>query len=147
MYPRVHELYVEKKHLFQAAFQYKDYIWTHAGILRAWLEIATGLKDVPEGEGALAKVINDLFLSKPQLVIGAGIRRGGYDLHGGPFWADMSELMHEQDPLPINQIVGHNRVQDIKTYNRRFMGHSITFTDAQDWKQEFYELELPNVED
>lgn len=144
MYPRVHELYVEKRHLFQAAFQYEDHIWTHAGVLRGWYEIATGRKDLPKREeGNLAQLINELFLKDPRMTVAAGFRRGGYDPHGGPFWADRSEHMYEQEPLPINQIVGHSRVQKIETIPRGISQYTITFTDCQDWIAEFYELELP----
>lgn len=143
MYERVHELYVQNKHLFQAAFQHGSYLWTHGGVLRGWYEVSIGPFN-PGDEKKLAETINERFRNKPRLTISASTMRGGYDLYGGPFWAHVTELVQEKNPLPINQIVGHNRMENIITHKRRGGTWTITFTDVQDWKNEFFELEIPD---
>jgi len=66
--------------------------------------------------------------------------RGGFTNVGGPFWVDKSLL----SPKPLehyHQIVGHNRIDAIKTINIED-NTSITYCDCLDNNIKLYELEL-----
>lgn len=145
MYHDLNKLFNDNIDLFQASFQHENYVWTHAGIVEDWYVtrlipklIELGIYD--RAELTLSNKLNILYKSSlDSIKVGielfdVGYMRGGIQKVGGIFWADKIKL--QDDPLNVNQIVGHTKVSDITTIN------NVTFTDCLDKKLIFYELIL-----
>lgn len=102
---------------FRVAWQYKNWLFTHAGICKGWFT-----RNI-EYIGYVHKMIQDQY-KKPQLadclnamyetkyrgiLAQCGKTRGGTAPNGGPLWADKIELWTK--PVKgYNQVVGHTRV-------------------------------------
>ena len=112
----VKPVYSENASLFQIAYSYKNYLFTHAGLTSQWakdnkFEIENR-DDVPRAS-QWAYILNSLLLGNQDFVLGdtirplatAGYMRGG--IHApSPLWADEQELKY--NPIyGVNQIVGH----------------------------------------
>jgi len=100
---------------FRIAFQYRNYLWTHAGIHKGWYHYKLKEK-VEETDRNLADTLERLFIERYPPLFEVGWARGGtqYDV-GGPFWLDASLLIKK--PLAgLHQIVGHTHVKTIKHY-------------------------------
>lgn len=126
----LYDLFNLNKDLFQASYQYNNYIFTHAGITQDWFNNRLyGKTHEPIDEQ-----INEAFKFKYEPLFDVGIRRGGSHPTGGVFWADKYDLIN--DPLKgFKQIVGHTVVNNIEFYG------DLMFCDTGD-KMEPYILEL-----
>lgn len=122
MYWDLHDLYTKNKDLFQVAYQEKNYLFTHAGIHKGWYDYSAIPQLIESGlsnEINIADQLNGLFRLNKSSLFDIGYLRGGFSQVGGIFWAD--KKMTSRKPLEgLHQIVGHTRVDDIKT---------ITFND------------------
>jgi len=102
-------------HLFQAAYQYKDILWSHAGLTRGSWEI---YKRFLDEEGIkyedYADALNILYKMNYEPIFYAGYGRGGSSRNPGIFWADKRELIN--DPEVVSQVVGHTPVSDIEIH-------------------------------
>jgi predicted MPP superfamily phosphohydrolase len=131
---RLHEIFQENKDLFQAAYQYKEHIWTHAGIHRGWYEnrfIPEFNKHFESFEGNIADKLNEAFRFELPSLFDVGYIRWGSKPVGGIFWADKNETSHK--PLKnYHQIVGHTQVEDIKHFSYPKFDCSITYIDCID---------------
>lgn len=137
MFTTLNMIFNENKNLFQAASQYGDYLYTHAGVHSAWYN--KHLNVLNQFEGNYADKINSAFKSRHfKIFADVGRRRGGWSEAGSPIWADSSETI--RDDFPINQVIGHNRVGKIHTVARN--GYSLTFTDCLSRKVDFFELTI-----
>lgn len=109
----VDSLYEDSKDLFKAAWQKNNVLVTHAGLCQTYYTKL--LKDIHQKEYPdlnIADFLNVLWKIESSLLMKVGSRRGGQDLQGGIFWADMQELL--EDPLQeYIQIVGHTPIKDI----------------------------------
>lgn len=107
-------LFQRDRNLFHAAYQYKDWLWTHAGINERFF--ADHMEERPRhNDEDWAYVLNDMFNREEKQLFQVSPLRGGLSLYGGPLWTDRKELIRE--PMPgINQIVGHTPVPDIEEY-------------------------------
>ena len=100
------KIYSTYSHLFQVAQQFENYLFTHAGVTRSWVN-----KHVNDSAERLDEVLN--FMAQSEAGISAlsevGIARGGKCNVGGPLWCDYhAELL--RDPIPnLHQVVGHSR--------------------------------------
>jgi hypothetical protein len=118
----VSRLFADNKDLFQYACQEDDSIFTHAGIVHKWFT------DYFKGDirKNIAEQLNHPSPEQEQHLFACGTARGGFDKYGGIFWADKRELY---EPLQgFTQIVGHNRVPDIKDIT--ISGGRIIFCDC-----------------
>ncbi len=108
MQPQLTKLFEENAPLFEVAVNFRDFVFTHAGLTRAWAMKATDRILPPRDLTELlnSRPGNENSLSQLAMV---GLMRGGPHDCGGPFWCDYHlELVH--DPYPgINQVVGHTR--------------------------------------
>jgi len=69
----LHELFRENRTLFQLAFQYKNYLWTHAGVHRGWYQF-----DFPFNTGEnVAENLNLSFEQNTPSIFTVGRSRGG----------------------------------------------------------------------
>lgn len=146
--PAITALYNDNKHLFKVAYQYKNYIWTHAGITNAWfrefkeLAIEKGIWDDSLPIADMLNMANECSLQE-KLYQKSG-KRMAYaesDQKGGILWADRSET--REDSLDgYHQIVGHTPISRNTTLI--FPNGSITYTDSLHSEGGgFYELEIP----
>jgi Calcineurin-like phosphoesterase len=132
--------------LFQVALQYRNYLWTHAGIHTEFYNQKLA-SCVLEADKSLAKTLERLFREEYHPLFEVGYERGGWDekMTGGPFWIDKSRLL--KDPLRgYHQIVGHTPVDTIEHF-KPFEGDehtSLTFCDCIGFGDgSFYSLEIP----
>jgi hypothetical protein len=106
-----HELFQRDRELFHLAFQYKDWLWSHAGVNERFFSdhMENRPRHVKED---WAYMLNDMLNREEHQVFQVSYFRGGASLYAGPLWTDRKELVHQ--PMPgINQIVGHTPVPDI----------------------------------
>ena len=113
---------IKGESIFQAAYQYKDWLWTHAGVTMGFYnEIMEPLKNDKnsrfssfyKGCKNLADILNFMYTSNNEDIFRVGRSRGGWSNVPGPFWADKGDLSHKP-MIGINQIVGHTPVDLIK---------------------------------
>lgn len=114
---------IKGESIFQAAFQHKDWLWTHAGVtLGFYNDIIVPLRSGKKvGRFAsfykkmknVAEVLNFMYESNNEDIFRVGYSRGGWSKVPGPFWADKSDLTHKP-MFEINQIVGHTPCDFIK---------------------------------
>jgi hypothetical protein len=118
----VAELFADNRDLFQYACQDDSCIFTHAGMSHKWFT------DYFKGDihRNIAEQLNNPTPEQERYLYACGTARGGFDECGGIFWADIEELYK---PLQgFTQIVGHNRVPDIKDVTVN--GGRIIFCDC-----------------
>lgn len=139
-------LFNENKHIFKIAFQFRKYLWTHAGVSINWLKKHKE-HFVLFGNETIADKLNKLNESHLRTILfEVGHIRGGLPgNHGGPLWADISETIEGTIP-DYHQIVGHTPVKQIITCNT-FQGkvyddRSITFIDVLESDLDFYSLSI-----
>jgi Calcineurin-like phosphoesterase len=138
MFITLNTLFLSNQNLFQIVYQYKNVLWSHAGISNRWWK---AVKD-NLGIGKDYKLLNDCFFGSAKFrkdIMNVGRYKGGYG-DGGPLWCDKEEIMGQPrfDPY-IHQIVGHTKQNEIITYNR-VMGKTyelpaFTFIDVMDSKK------------
>jgi hypothetical protein len=105
----------EHKDLFEAAYQYRDILWSHAGLTSgSWDHYSKHLEKERIEYSDYADALNTLYKMNFGPLFAAGYGRGGGHKNPGIFWADRRELIN--DPAPISQIVGHTPVGDIETH-------------------------------
>jgi len=157
MYLRLNELFTQNEKLFQVAYQYKNYLWTHAGVHRGWyqLNIEQQTHVIRDGEkidyleidksGNVADILNFCFEARHQPIFDCGYQRGGRQKTGGPLWADFNEV-YKKPLLDYHQIMGHTRRKNIKHYDNYKGDTSTTFIDCltitNDYEDNFYILNI-----
>ena len=112
--------------LFQAAYKYKNWLWTHAGITLGFKIdcIDTVLKkkannmyaDLFDEDMDIDEFINTMYGIEHPYVFRVSHARGGSSNVPGPFWADRRELL-DKPMYDLNQIVGHTPATDISGYH------------------------------
>ena len=131
----LHEIFNKNRDLFKVAFQYKNWIFSHAGVNEFWYE-----HEFPYKSSNIADDLNNAFLEKVNSLFDVSFYRGGFKQFAGPFWADMTEMINE--PLPAyHQVVGHTRVTDIFTHEKD-KDTSVTFIDCLDNNKKVFIKEL-----
>ncbi len=107
---KVKPLFDEHKYLFQLAFEaeYEDKycLFTHAGISPTWLHEHEDIVGEPTAEN-----INSLFYTNEgiEALAEVGWARGGWVNAGGPMWADFSEVAITETLPGTYQIFGHTQ--------------------------------------
>ena len=136
MFESLNKIFNDNKLLFQMSYEVNDTIWTHAGIHQGWYNdrFFKFIKDLPDMP--LYLQLNTAFYEEYAPLFDVGHIRGGYLNVGGPLWCDTSEL--DNKPLKtINQVVGHNRKNEIHKVYR--YNKEIVYTDCLQSKIQFYE--------
>ena len=115
--------------LFNLAYEYEGWLFTHAGVCSGWLK--DNKIELPKKNIAkfLADKFNETFRMRGvdrehynlfQAFATAGGMRGGWH-NPSPLWADERELI--KDPVAhLNQVVGHTPVLTIKNHIAKFKG-------------------------
>jgi len=120
------DIFKKNLDLFQLSYQIHDTIWSHAGITEWWYKNRYLLFfdskknkqfDIVQSKklSMLSHNINKLFEYEVDILFDVGHLRGGYQVTGGPLWAD--KRMLQDNPLTgINQIVGHTVGKDLDVH-------------------------------
>ena len=135
------DVFRKNKDCFQVAYQYRKYLFTHAGVTKSWYHQHEAIiSSYMSNHLSLGKALDEMSRSKNYPVLfDAGKIRGGHLEHGGVMWADISETL--EDHLEgIHQVVGHTPLKQISTVGNR--KSSITYIDVLDFKTVFYELNV-----
>lgn len=124
----LNELFTANKNKFQLAFEYKNYLFTHAGVTRMWAN------EYLSKDKSIADQLNTLYKNMDDCVFTVGRRRGGWSKYGGPLWADKSEFDQNIDSLlpGIHQVVGHTPVHELTTCKHNTENESVIFCDYLD---------------
>jgi predicted MPP superfamily phosphohydrolase len=94
--------------LLQVCYRWEDYLFTHAGVTKTWLDQA-GYK----GE-EIEAFINDLFRYKPQKFLFNGNDPYRDDVTQSPLWVRPRSLRKDAfRPETIRQVVGHTARQKL----------------------------------
>lgn len=108
----------------RAAYAYKGFLFTHAGVTRKLLRIfQMQLDSVTENNVAMLinlifkEAIKHEFFRHP--IFNISITRSGTDKFGGIFWEDLEDLMGSYPRSPLKQVVGHTQVEEIVLDNGR----------------------------
>lgn len=131
--------------LFQVAWQYENYLWTHAGIHSEYYNQNIAIR-VRETDESLAETLERLFKEEYDPLFEVGPERGAWNdkSNGGPFWLDSSRLI--MNPLRgYHQIVGHTPVKTIEYYKpyENDINTSVTLCDCiERGDGSFYTLEI-----
>lgn len=133
-------------HLFQLAYQVRNFLFTHAGVSNAWYhQFKAYAESYPlnynlQHFNTLAEALNAVEEGPYRGVLHQiSIYRGGKADHGGITWADKQELL--QDPLfGYHQVVGHTPVPYVERVDVD-VDTSVTFIDVLRTELRFYELE------
>ena len=102
-------LFNSEINLFCYAWQYRNILFTHAGVSQYWIDNSLCHNILPDA----AACLNDpsMLSSNPDAVYDCGFVRNGNSDNGGIFWADLKEL--DRLPVRLVQVAGHNRVKEI----------------------------------
>lgn len=104
------KLYDDYNDCFQNAYQYRNLLFTHAGVSEEWFSDTFQATTKDE----IAWQLNHCVDGQVEALHYCGVRRGGPFPYGGIFWADKGEFAHPLEGYV--QIVGHNRVDAIEEW-------------------------------
>ena len=103
----------------KAAYAYKGFLFTHAGVTRKLMRIFKLQLDDPNAAN-LAILINLIFKESikhaffKHPIFNISIRRRGPDRFGGIFWEDLEDLLNSYPHgSPVWQVIGHTPVENI----------------------------------
>lgn len=133
MFASWNHLFSKNEKLFKIAYQYRNYLFTHAGVSSGWMrKHQDTVNNVGSAAGAdtLAGKLNAIAMTGSGGCLHAiGDLRGGYAEWGGVTWADIRET--SRNPLEhYHQIVGHSKIKEpCKVDNGTC---SVTYIDVLD---------------
>ena len=150
MAPDLYQLFYDNRELFKLAYQYKNTIWTHAGIHKGWYKYF--VQPILDGKTHtrfteflvdcknIADILNLMYEFRYEPIFMVSHHRGGHNKVGGPLWADKIEIYTK--PLPqMHQVIGHTPVACPKTYDFYDLT-KVTFCDCMAVCDTFYKLDL-----
>lgn len=104
---------------WRAAYAYKNFLFTHAGVTRRLYKIFQMQLDESSAYN-VAVLMNLIFKEslKHQFfkhpIFNISVSRSGPDKFGGIFWEDLLDLAQSfEDPIPLWQVVGHTQIDHI----------------------------------
>lgn len=120
MAENLHMIFIHNKDLFQVAYQYQNYLWTHAGVSNGWLK--QNQEEIDEFKERFdvtdyADLFNKMFLTSKynHLLHQVGKGRKGSHKFGGITWADSEETSNNY-LTGVHQIVGHSPIEQITKF-------------------------------
>ena len=131
MHYDLYDIFNNNKDSFQVAYQYENYIWTHAGIHRGWYQsfLAQYNKYFQMFDENVAGKLNIAYKYEVKSLFDVGYLRWGMQKVGGIFWADKQETWLK--PLKeYHQICGHTHIEDIKQIEYKKFNCSVTYIDV-----------------
>jgi len=137
------DLFNENINAFLVAWQYQNYLFTHAGLTNTWYKefISSPLYNrIADEQLPIADLLNKANQTAMRGILHrAGSSRGGLGC-GGITWADKSELMSDMI-IGYHQVVGHTPVQSIERFSYDD-STSVLFLDVLDTLTYFHEMEI-----
>ena len=101
----MHDLFMNNIDKFQLIYEFENYIFSHAGIYKAWMEkhdlTLDDLKDFKTFIKDRWKTLEDV-----------SFYRNGYDKVGSCVWADLYESIGNELYTDKRQIVGHSQLRE-----------------------------------
>lgn len=137
------KLFNDNQSHFQIAWQIDDYLFSHAGVTKAWFDdflTSEYFNTFNSNAPTLSEILNNAnskLAPITKILFKAGKHRGGKG-NGSVVWADKRELAYDM-LSGYHQIVGHTPSRTIETISYDNYT-SATFVDILDNKVEFYEL-------
>lgn len=131
----------DNEDIMQIAYKMDNFLFTHAGITKTWLENME-----IENDENMVDVINDYAKYKPNLFAFGAIGRSGYvDPYGdnkwqNPIWVRPRSLMRDSKKLGYVQIVGHT-VQNCIDFKGKSTGGKYYFVDTLGTSGEYLMIE------
>ena len=108
----------------RAAYAYKGFLFTHAGVTHKLMKIfKMQLDDLTENNVAILtnmifrEAIKHEFFRHP--IFNISLNRSGTDRFGGIFWEDLEDLISSCPRSQLRQVVGHTPVEEIVIDNGR----------------------------
>ncbi|MBR3899778.1 MAG: metallophosphoesterase [Elusimicrobiaceae bacterium] len=108
----------------RAAYAYKGFLFTHAGVTNRLMKIfKMQLDELTENNVAILanmifrEAIKHEFFRHP--IFNISLNRSGTDRFGGIFWEDLDDLMASCPKSQLRQVVGHTPVEEIVLDNGR----------------------------
>ena len=121
----LYKIFSQHEHFFYMAFEYKNYLFTHAGVSKPWAEDTLGSLD------NISTDINNLLLTKDKRLCNRHRCRDGSNKYGSCMWADKSEFEAPGMLIPnMHQIVGHTPTDSIERSKWNTENESIVFCDC-----------------
>ncbi|MBR3631792.1 MAG: metallophosphoesterase [Elusimicrobiaceae bacterium] len=115
----------------RAAYAYKGFLFTHAGVTHKLMKIfKMQLDELTENNVSLMinmvfrEAIKHEFFRHP--IFNISLHRSGTDKFGGIFWEDLDDLLASCPRSELRQVVGHTPVEEIVVDN----GHNIIPVDV-----------------
>lgn len=108
----------------RAAYAYKGFLFTHAGVTHKLMKIfKMQLDELTENNVAVLanmvfrEAVKHEFFRHP--IFNISIHRSGPDKFGGIFWEDLDDLLLSAPRSELRQVVGHTQVDEIVLDNGR----------------------------
>ena len=108
----------------RAAYAYKGFLFTHAGVTHKLMKIfKMQLDELTENNVAIMinmifrEAIKHEFFRHP--IFNISLHRSGTDKFGGIFWEDLDDLLASCQRSELKQVVGHTPVEEIVVDNGR----------------------------
>lgn len=108
----------------RAAYAYKGFLFTHAGVTHKLMKILKMQLDELT-ENSVAMLINMVFREAVKHefykhpIFNISLHRSGTDRFGGIFWEDLDDLLLSCPRSELRQVVGHTQVEKIVVDNGR----------------------------
>lgn len=129
----------KNKDLFRIAYKLDNFLFSHAGISKTWLE----LMEIPN-DASMVDVVNDYLKYKPRVFGFRGLNIEKYhdsfgdNIWQGPLWIRPRSLMKEY--LGYTQVVGHT-IQNCIDFKGKSTGGKYYFVDTLGTSGEYLMIE------
>jgi len=136
------EIFNRNVEKFQLAYQYKNYLFSHAGVHFGWYHFVFTkvIKDMNMENMSVTEQLNEAFLHRIPCLFDVDWYRNGNKRVSGPLWCD-KQLMSKKPLKNMHQIVGHTATDEIKIFKKND-ATSVVFCDILNTKEDFYTLSI-----
>lgn len=153
MFWDLYHLFTTNTDLFEMAWSFQNYLFTHAGVITKWYEKREPMMRSlwnkynqvygEKHEPSVAELINFTFLLKERYIlwdVGYATTKMRGDIPG-PLWCRPREMEAYQPLLGYNQVVGHTPCDDV--YTQKYdNGQEVTFCDCLDKTDNYFSINL-----
>lgn len=122
-YTQLFSTKIGEQSIFQAAYQYNNWLWAHAGVTMGFYNNVLSALSNPKKNRfsflyentSISEKLNLMEQTSDPNINLVGYSRGGYSKVPGPYWADKGDL-YNKPIFGLNQVVGHTHQDVIKGY-------------------------------
>lgn len=133
----ISHLFLSNLDYFQISYKVDKYLFSHAGVLKGWLETINGENKVrctipiDYSNKITIDNLNDLLYDNILALTMVSEERGGRDTYGSCVWADVHEHLYTfGDTIPdVYQIFGHTMTYP--SILTEYIGPNFAMLDAQ----------------